>query len=132
MDRASFATWIERYEEAWRSPGTEALAGLFTESATYRTTPFEAPFEGIEAIAEMWAAERRGPDEAFAMSFELVAVEGEVGVARVDVRYAAPNEQRYLDLWVIRLEADGRCRAFEEWPFWPPGTSGTHIRNPSD
>ena len=61
------------------------------------------------------------------MRFELVAVEGDVGVARVDVRYGPPREQRYLDLWVVRLEEDGRCREFEEWPFWPPGTSGSHL-----
>jgi hypothetical protein len=132
MDRADFAGWIERYEEAWRSPGTGALAGLFTESATYRTAPFEVPFEGFGAIAELWEAERTGPEEAFEMSFELVAVEGEVGVARVDVRYGPPKEQRYLDLWVIRLDADGLCTEFEEWPFWPPGTSGSHIQNRAD
>lgn len=132
MDRASFAGWIERYEEAWRSPGTNALDVLFTESATYSTSPFEVPFEGIGAIAELWEAERQGPDEAFEMTFELVAVEGDVGVARVDVRYGPPNEQRYLDLWVIRLDPDERCTRFEEWPFWPPGTSGSHIENPRD
>ena|SRR5215211_4230384 len=130
MDRATFASWVERYEEAWRTPGTEALAGIFSESARYRTGPFEEPFRGLDAIAEMWEAERRSPDEEFEMRFDLVAVEAEVGVARVDVRYGPPSEQRYLDLWVIRLADDGRCSEFEEWPFWPPGTSGSHTRNP--
>ena len=132
MDRATFANWVERYEEAWRSPGVDALGGLFSEDARYRTAPFEEPFEGIDAIGAMWERERREPDEAFEMRFDLVAVEGDVGVARVDVRYGPPNEQRYLDLWVIRLGADGRCTDFEEWPHWPPGTSGTHISTPAD
>jgi hypothetical protein len=127
MERTEYASWIERYEEAWRSDGTGALAGLFTERATYRGSPFSEPYEGLGAIAEMWEAERRGPDEEFQMRFELVAVEGDVGVARVDVRYGPPREQRYLDLWVIRLDEDGRCREFEEWPFWPTGTSGSHL-----
>ena len=127
MERTDFASWIERYEEAWRSPGTDALPGLFTERATYRGSPFSEPYLGIDAIGEMWERERQGPDEAFEMRFDLVAVEGEVGVARVDVQYGPPREQRYLDLWVIRLDDDGRCREFEEWPFWPPGTSGSHL-----
>ena len=132
MDRADVANWVERYEEAWRSPGTDALAGLFTEDAVYRAAPFTEPLEGIGAIAEMWDAERRGPDEAFEMRFELVAVEGGVGVARVDVRYAPPHEQRYLDLWVIRLNEAGLCTEFEEWPFWPPGTNGTYVGEPGE
>jgi hypothetical protein len=132
MDRATFASWVERYEEAWRSPGTGALAALFAENARYRTSPFEEPFEGIDAIAAMWERERQGPDEAFEMTFDLLAVEGEVGVARVRVEYGEPNPQLYLDLWVIRLGEDGRCTEFEEWPFWPPGTSGTHIANPGE
>ena len=130
MDRATFASWVERYEEAWRAPGTGSLAGLFTGSARYRTGPFEEPFQGLDAIGRMWEAERRGPDEEFEMRFDLVAVEGDVGVARVDVQYGPPSEQRYLDLWVIRLDGDGRCVEFEEWPFWPPGTGGLLIRNP--
>jgi hypothetical protein len=67
------------------------------------------------------------PDEAgaaFTVDFDVVAVDGDVGVVRADVRYTAPRPQRFLDLWIVRLGADGRCVAFEEWPFWPPGTPG--------
>ncbi|WP_327035397.1 hypothetical protein [Micromonospora ureilytica] len=28
-------------------------------------------------------------------------------------------DQEYRDLWVMRFADDGRCRSFEEWPFWP-------------
>jgi hypothetical protein len=77
----------------------------------------------------MWEAERAGPDEEFEMRFEILAAEGEACVARVDVRYGPPGEQRYADLWVIRLGEDGLCTEFEEWPSWPPGTGGTYIRN---
>ena len=132
MDRTTVAGWVERYEEAWRTEGTDALAGLFAEKAKYRTAPFEDPFEGIEAIAAMWERERRSHDEAFEMTFELLAVDGDVGVARVEVQYGEPDPQLYLDLWVIRFGDDGRCTEFEEWPFWPPGTSGSHIENPGD
>jgi len=118
---------VERYEQAWRTPGTDALASLFTERARYRNSPFSEVREGRDAIALMWEEEREGPDEAFDMTFDLVAVEGDVGVARVEVQYGPPNEQVYLDLWVIRLNDDGLCVDFEEWPFWPPDTSGSHL-----
>jgi ketosteroid isomerase-like protein len=131
VDRADFDRWIAAYERAWRAPGTDALARLFTDSATYSTAPFERPYVGLEAISALWEAEREGPDEAFEMSWELVAVDGDTGVARVEVEYGRPDSQRYRDLWIIRLDPDGRCRAFEEWPFWPEGTVGTYAPGPS-
>ena len=36
-----------------------------------------------------------------------------------------PCKQEYRDLWVVTLDEDGLCTAFEEWPFWPEGTPGT-------
>ena len=133
MDRAQLTDWIAAYERAWRTPGTEVLAELFTEDASYSTAPYETRHVGLEAIAEMWEAERLGPDEAFEMTSEVLAVEGDTGVARVTVDYkrAADKEGRvhrqqkeYRDLWVVRLNDAGLCSHFEEWPFWPPGQEG--------
>jgi uncharacterized protein (TIGR02246 family) len=123
MDRARLADWLARYESAWRSPGTEALAGLFTHDATYSTRPYETPHRGLEAIARMWEAERPA-GEQFEISTEIVAVEGDTGVARIEVHYHRPREQQYRDLWIVRLDDSGRCFHFEEWPFWPPGSRG--------
>ena len=67
------------------------------------------------AIAEMWERERTGPDETFEMSSEIVAVDGDTGVARVEVSYGDPVEIEYRDLWIVRLDGDGRCVEFEEW-----------------
>jgi hypothetical protein len=114
---------VARYESAWRSPGTEALAGLFTTNAIYSTAPFEEPHRGLESISRMWEAERP-PGERFQISSEVVALEGDTGVVRVEVDYARPRGQRYRDLWIVRLDDSGRCFHFEEWPFWPPGTQG--------
>jgi hypothetical protein len=133
MDRAVFNEWIERYERAWRTPGTDALAELFTEEATYSTAPYENSHRGLQAIGEMWEAERLGPDEEFEMTSEIVAVEGDIGVARVTVHYNKPDEKagrlhrqrkEYRDLWVVHLDEAGLCSHFEEWPFWPPDQEG--------
>jgi hypothetical protein len=124
MDREQLRGWLEGYERAWRKPGTDALAGLFTEEATYSTAPYENPHRGLQAIREMWDAERLGPDEAFEMTGEIVAVEGDTGVARVEVRYGAPRNKEYRDLWIVRLDEAGRCTHFEEWPFWPSDQEG--------
>jgi hypothetical protein len=81
----------------------------------------------------MWEAERFGPDEAFEMVSEILAVEGDTGVVRVTVVYeeAEQKERRlhrqqkeYRDLWVVRLDEAALCFHFEEWPFWPPDQNG--------
>jgi hypothetical protein len=112
------ADWIERYERAWRTPGTRALAGLFTADASYVAAPFDDPIEGLAAIAAFWEREREGPDEQFELSWEPVALQGRVGVARVEVRYLIPD-RLYRDLWIVELDEEGRCEHFEEWPFFP-------------
>ena len=60
----------------------------------------------------------------FEMTSEILAVEGDTGVARIEVRYHAPKNKEYRDLWIVRLDREGLCVHFEEWPFWPPGTAG--------
>jgi hypothetical protein len=124
LDREQLEDWIAGYERAWRTPGTEALAKLFAPRASYSTGPYERPHIGLEAIAEMWEREREGPDEPFEMQSEVIAVEGDVGVARIEVRYGEPRRQEYRDLWIVRLDGEGRCVEFDEWPFWPPGSRG--------
>ncbi|MGE5285675.1 MAG: YybH family protein [Micromonosporaceae bacterium] len=119
MDRQHVESWTAAYERAWRAPGTAALAEIFTEDATYLHGPYEESVSGLIAIGRMWEADRSGPDEVFEMSSRIVAVEGDTAVVRVDVVYGDPPTQEYRDLWIIRFAADGRCSAFEEWPFWP-------------
>jgi ketosteroid isomerase-like protein len=117
IDRASVEKWIGAYEQAWRSAGTNSLAEIFCADASYRMSPYENEVRGLEQIGELWERERVGPEEEFEMSSELVAVEGDTAVARIEVAYTGGAE--YRDLWIIRFASDGRCREFEEWPYWP-------------
>lgn len=110
---------MSAYERAWRTPGTEALVELFTADAVYRMSPYAEPAIGLGSIAELWEREREDAEEAFGMSHEIVAVEGDTGVVRVEVRYGEPQPAEYRDLWIVKLDAAGLCREFEEWPYWP-------------
>jgi hypothetical protein len=67
----------------------------------------------------MWEDERAGPDEVFQMTSEVVAVEGDTAVVRVQVRYGDPVDREFRDLWIMRFAEDGRCDSFEEWAFSP-------------
>jgi hypothetical protein len=124
VTRDELSRWVDAYETAWRTAGTDGLAELFAAGATYMTAPFERPHTGLDAIRLFWEAEREGPDEVFTMDYEIVAVEGDTGVVSLDVTYGEPARTVYKDLWIVRFDGDGRCVAFEEWPFWPPGGRG--------
>jgi hypothetical protein len=82
---------------------------------------------GLPAIEAFWEAERDSHDERFTMSYSVVACDAEVGIARVEVHYERGS--RWRDLWIIRLADDGRCTAFEEWPFAPDQPDG-HQQGP--
>lgn len=129
VTRADADAWALAYERAWRTAGVEHLRELFSEDAVYRMSPYAEPATGLAEIAALWERERQGPDEAFEMRHQVVAVEGDVAVVRVEVTYGEPRRAEYRDLWILRLDAEGRCRDFEEWPFWPgrpidPGGEG--------
>jgi hypothetical protein len=119
VNRDGVGVWVAAYEQAWRMVGVEGLGDLFTEDASYRMSPYEEPALGLAQIGELWERERRGNDEEFEMTYEIVAVEADTAVIRVEVQYGPPDRNQYRDLWIVRFAADGRCREFEEWPFWP-------------
>lgn len=111
--------WVAAYERAWRTAGVESLAELFVAEASYRMSPYEEPARGLAEIGVLWERERNGPDEEFTMAHEIVAIERDTAVVRLEVHYTGAEPLQYRDLWVLRFAAEGRCREFEEWPFWP-------------
>src|SRR5687768_11615796 len=85
VDRADVERWVAGYERAWRSPGTDALAEVFTPDVTYLVSPWAEPLVGLDRLGPWWEGARDGPDEAFTMRSEVVAVEGDTAVVRVAV-----------------------------------------------
>jgi ketosteroid isomerase-like protein len=124
VDKAAVDRWVARYERAWRTPGIEPLAELFTPDVTYVPSPWAQPIVGLSLLGSWWDAERTGPDEPFTMTSEVVAVDGQTAVVRIEVDYQRDDPSRWRDLWILRFDADGRCARFEEWPFAPDQPDG--------
>jgi ketosteroid isomerase-like protein len=123
-DRATVSRWLAGYEAAWRAAGTGSLAELFTGDATYLMSPYDPPVTGLAAIGRLWERERDGPDEVFTLATDILAVDGPVAVVRAEVHYGDPVQREFRDLWIIRLDGEGRCTWFEEWYFSPPRSAG--------
>jgi ketosteroid isomerase-like protein len=124
MNREAVLAWVTDYERAWRSGDPAAVEALFTEHAHYRPSPYESAEVGHDAIKAFWPEDE---GTTFTMSAELVALDGDVAVVRVEVHYLQPREQEYRDLWLLRFAPDGRVADFEEWAYWPgkPYSAGT-------
>jgi uncharacterized protein (TIGR02246 family) len=115
MDRDEVMAWVDGYIGAWRTQDPELVNGLFTEDAAYRTSPYEEPKVGHEAIKAFWLSDA---GQTFTVEAEPVAVQDQSAVVRLEVGYQSPP-QEYRDLWVLRFADDGRVSDFEEWAYWP-------------
>ena len=117
VDRDTVRQWVAAYEDAWRSGDDDAVERLFTPDARYARSPYDPEeLHGHAAIRGFWLVDEGA---TFTVTAEPLAVEGDVAVVRLEVRYLEPEAQEYRDLWVLRFAPDGRVADFEEWAYWP-------------
>ena len=113
MDRVGFEDWLRRYFDAWVSNDPDEVGGLFTEDAIYWVGPFREPWIGRDQIVERWTS---GPQEDVRTAFQVLAVEGDTGVAHGNVvARAAGRPFEWDGILVIRFAVDGRCHEHREW-----------------
>jgi len=117
MEFAAFRKWLEGYGRAWESRDAKAAADLFSEEGTYRVTPFTVPLRGRQAIYEYWAEVAR-TEENIRFEFEILSVNAEAGIAHWKSSFVRtpPGLETKLDgIFLISLDATGRCTALREW-----------------
>jgi hypothetical protein len=112
VDLGALQSWLDRYVEAWRTYDAELIGDLFTPDADYYTHPFREPWHGRDAIVAGWDEDPDAP-LSWEARYEALATEGDVGVARGWTRYGDGKE--YANLFVIRLDGDGRASEFTEF-----------------
>jgi uncharacterized protein (TIGR02246 family) len=109
LDRLT--SWIDRYVRAWNTNDPADIGALFAEDADYHPEPYGRRWHGRERIVREWLARQDEPGET-TFTWEPVAVTDEVAVIRGTTTYP---DRVYSNLWVIRLDGEGRCREFTEW-----------------
>jgi ketosteroid isomerase-like protein len=115
MDYSWASEWVEDYADAWRRGDAEAVAELFTEDATYRSSPFRPPTVGREAIAAYWR-EATSTQEALDLRMGEPIVHGN----RVVVEWWAQMSDSGRDVTLpgcllLRFASGGRCDELREY-----------------
>lgn len=112
--------WLDRYIEAWREHRPEPIGDLFTADAAYHYRPYDGPnltARGRDAIVAAWLDDD-DPPGSWEASYRPWAVDGDRAVAVGWSRYAAradEPERTYHNAFLLRFDADGRCREFREF-----------------
>lgn len=114
-DRAAAEDWLRRYVVAWDSNRPDDIRGLFTEDAVYRAWPGDPqPWVGHDGIVAGWLAHADEPDD-HEFEWSMLAVDGDVAIARCVTTYLESPPVVYDNLFVVRLEDDGRATEFTDW-----------------
>jgi ketosteroid isomerase-like protein len=106
------AEWVAGYVAAWESNDPEQIGALFSDDAVYLTSPDSEPRRGREQITAGWLEDR---DEPGTWSFDWKIIHEDEGFVVVQGRTEYPADKDYLNLWIIRLDADGRATEYTEW-----------------
>ena len=118
MEQLSFRAWLEAYGRAWETRDPKAVVELFSEDATYQETPFVAPMSGRAAIRQYWVDSVQNYQEQAQFESEIVAIAGNIGVARWRasfVRIASGKRVRLDGIFLLTFDAEGGCRKLQEW-----------------
>ena len=127
------ADWIEGYRRGWEENDSELLLTLFTEDASYRSSPFREPSLGHKGIRAYWeraAGSQQGVEVRMgepAVDGNVVAVEwwttmddaddGVVTLPGCLLLQFAPDG-RCFDLREYWNVEDGRRPPHEGWGSW--------------
>jgi SnoaL-like protein len=114
--------WLDAYVAAWRGYDPDAIGALFSEGASYAYHPYDdEPVRGREAIVESWLGDRDEPG-SWEASYAPLLIEDDRAIATGETRYA--NGRSFSNLFVLRLDGDGRCSEFVEWFLEQPRLDG--------
>ncbi|HKP18434.1 MAG TPA: nuclear transport factor 2 family protein [Gaiellaceae bacterium] len=131
MDKQDVDRWLDAYVAAWETYDPEQIGALFSEDVEYRYHPYDVPVRGREALIAAWRGESDNPDASqpdepgtFTADYRTVAVDGDVAVATGATTYlkspGGPVDKVYDNCYVMRFDAEGRCREFTEWYMQQP------------
>jgi ketosteroid isomerase-like protein len=110
--------WLDVYGRAWERQDVDAFVACFVEDAVYHWGPWDAPLRGhaeIRARTEQAIGEQ--DDIRFGHEPLSITPDGR-GIARWWVSTRDPGTgdiEENEGIFLVTLDADGRCTEFREW-----------------
>lgn len=84
--------FMQGYQKAWEARDPAMFAALFHEDGKYHNTPFQVQ-TGRSELAEYW--KRVQLQEDVKVTFEILASQGDMGVAHWHVTYQVASEELF-------------------------------------
>jgi ketosteroid isomerase-like protein len=115
-DVGAVERWVRGYVQAWSTDDPEDIAALFAEDARYVYHPFEEPWAPRDRIVDEWIA-NGDSDTEWRFEYEVLEEKPELGIVKGVTTYVEGDgpDKVYANLWLIRLDEDGRAVEFAEW-----------------
>ena len=121
MNKIEIQSWLDAYGDAWEKGDPEQIAPLFTETASYRETPFDEAMDGTDAIRRYWQEGAADSQENVEFSSQVWAVDAETAVAGWQAKFTRKTSKIKVELdGIFRLRfsmtSDAPlCESLEEW-----------------
>ncbi|WP_166433986.1 nuclear transport factor 2 family protein [Roseovarius spongiae] len=121
MEKRDIQQWLDHYGEAWIKGDPEQITTLFTETASYRETPFDDALIGRDAIKSYWQEGAADAQENVEFSSQVWAVDSATAVAGWQAKFTRKQSGVKVELdGAFRLKfkmisGDLLCESLEEW-----------------
>jgi nuclear transport factor 2 (NTF2) superfamily protein len=110
-------TWLGGYGTAWETRSAKKAGKLFSADATYRETPYDAPFAGRKAIQDYWSGVTKDQKD-IKFTSEALSASGNTGIAHWHAEFVQLSNGAKVTLdgiFVMEFAEDGLCKTFQEW-----------------
>ena len=107
----AFTAWLTAFGDAWEAGDAAALGSLFTVGATYAPDPFADVVRGRRAVLA-WLGATFADWSSASFTAQVLGVGETYGVAHWRV---ASHDRAFDGVWVVALDARGRCESLREW-----------------
>jgi ketosteroid isomerase-like protein len=118
--------WVEAYGRAWREKDADAVVGLFTEDAEYRSSPFREPSVGSAGIRDYWTRATSTQEDADVRMGSPIVAGDRVVVEWWTTMRDQGEEITLPGCLLLRFAPDGRCAALREYWQVEPGRHEPH------
>ena len=121
MTEQDVQDWLNAYGRAWIDGDPERAVALFSDTATYRETPFDDPMRGRHQIRKYWQKNAADGQEDVEFASQVWAVGKDTAIAGWQARFTnkASGTRVELDgtfrLVFSREQGAFQCTILEEW-----------------